>query len=117
MRLFLLLWFVAFVIAGDIFRCNAHDKKIFKAHGVNFTSAKFRIFGGMFVTQSAFEHKIAQATGLSLACATCYGDSYTCGYDNCKFRCALEGDSCTSCLHDAHCIEKCNQCTGFIPAT
>lgn len=112
--MFLLLLFISFSHGGDIFRCNANDKKIFKKDGATFTSHRFRAFGGMFVTKSAFEKKISQETGLSAQCASCYGDSYICGYDNCKFRCAMEGDSCTTCLNAAHCIETCNRCTGFI---
>jgi hypothetical protein len=99
--------------SGDIFRCDANDMKIFEKDGATFTS-RFRSFGGMFVSKSDFEKKVSQATGLSAQCASCYGDSYICGYDNCKWKCAMEGDSCTSCLHAAHCIETCNRCTGFI---
>lgn len=105
----LLIFCISFAVA---FRCNDADYAIYRAKGSTF-STLFRSYGGLFTYQSTFEESVVQGTGLSSTCATCYGDSYICGYNNCKYKCALAGNSCTRCLDAAQCIRACDECTGF----
>lgn len=89
--------------------CNKNDANIIRLQQSTFP-ARFRSFGGLFVDKEAFEQSVIRATGLSATCAACYGDSYICGYDHCKFSCAMAGETCTKCLIDQKCIEKCEAC-------
>lgn len=105
----LLLLFVGISVAI----CNHKDRDIYKQKGHTFET-KFRSFGGLFVSQSNYEGKVAKEMGLSKPCSRCYGDAYTCGYNNCKSSCWRESPACTTCLKDSGCTDKCNQCTGFV---
>lgn len=89
--------------------CNAADKRIIKIQGSTF-GHRFREFGGLFVSRSAYEARVVKETGLSATCARCYGKAYMCGFKNCKWRCAREGEMCTKCLERVGCIKTCNKC-------
>lgn len=114
------MWILLLVVAGMVTtaaaaatnKCTKKDLAIWKREGHTW-SHKFRQFGGIWVYQPAFEEKVRSATGLSAECARCYGDAYTCGYDQCKWSCMSEGSSCDSCLVQQKCTENCNKCTGF----
>lgn len=99
-------------LAAATLNCNHNDHLIYERIGHTFPTL-FRGFGGMFTGQPSFEAQVVQHTGLSATCAKCYGDSYTCGKDNCKMSCAWASASCTQCLSDYQCTQKCDACTGF----
>lgn len=108
MILLLVLLLVGVASAG----CTNNDRRIWEREGHTWAH-RFRDFGGLFVSTSSYEDQVRQATGLSEACAHCYGVAYDCGFSECKWRCASEGPSCTECLIEAQCIQHCNECTGF----
>jgi len=58
---------------------------------------------------------VAEATGLSLECSTCYAFMIDCTIDNCLGVCAADpgGETCVACLEDAGCISALNECTGI----
>ncbi len=85
------------------------DKRIVREQGATFAS-RFRDFGGLWVSRATFEERVREATSLSVSCASCYGASYVCGYDNCYLSCAMEGSMCTSCLERNGCVAACNLC-------
>lgn len=92
--------------------CTAADRRIWVAKGAQWPH-QFRDLGGLFVSKSSYEESVRQLTGLSEPCSQCYGEAYICGYDNCKWSCSSEGPSCVDCLTNAHCISRCDACTGF----
>jgi len=93
-------------------KCNAHDHRIYKAKGHTFP-VLFRSFGGLTVSKSAFEARIMRETALSAPCASCYGDSFICGYDRCFWSCRNAGTTCDACLHSKGCMAATEACTGF----
>ena len=107
----MLLLLVLFFVLG-LSVCTENDRLIYKQIGHTFSS-EFRKFGGIFVYKEDFEQEVISKTNLSPQCAMCYGEAYICGYDNCKWRCITENESCTNCLISAKCIDNCNKCTGF----
>lgn len=92
--------------------CTAEDHAIFRRIGHTFEHV-FRPFGGVTVSKRGFEMEVTRAVGLSESCASCYGDSYICGWDNCKRACIFESTMCTACLVENQCVERCRVCTGF----
>ena len=92
--------------------CNSNDHAIYSLRGSKFPEL-FRPLGGPFTSKAKFEMGVMELTGLSHACAQCYGDSYICGYSHCKWDCSSAGNSCDACLLDNECTQKCAQCTGF----
>ena len=104
---FLLLFFISVYSL-----CNSNDKHIYHRIGHTF-STQFRGFGGLSVSRDAFQLQVESKTSLSSPCAACYADAYICGWDNCKWNCVTENESCTKCLLDSKCIENCAKCTGF----
>lgn len=92
---------------------NPSDKAIHQRRGSEFEKL-FRSFAGVFVTQSQYETKIQEATGLSATCASCYGDIYICGWQNCKMGCSASGEPCHVCLKDAGCTDALNKCRGNV---
>jgi len=96
-------------------RCTIDDYGIYRLYGgaAGFAT-RFRPLGGYWVNREEFERAVIDSTHLSAACATCYGQSYECGKQNCIMACILAGDRCTACLNAHGCIATCNACTGFI---
>lgn len=92
--------------------CTTQDRAIWEREGHTWPH-RFRDFGGALVSTPSYERSVRAATGLTEACAACYGEAYNCGYDHCKWSCYWESDACNTCLHDEGCIERCNRCTGF----
>ncbi len=94
--------------------CDSVDLQIYRNRGgaAGF-AARFRTFGGLFVSREEFESAIMADTGLSTACASCYGASYVCGKSNCMLSCGLAGERCDRCLREYNCTRDCNKCTGF----
>lgn len=92
--------------------CNDNDSAIFARQGQDFP-LKFRNFGGLSVTKSAYEKRIQSEVGLSATCAACYGDAYICGWNHCKWPCVSAGAICNTCLTENSCIQKCDACTKF----
>lgn len=93
--------------------CNAADHKIYAAKGKTFP-IEFRKFGGLSVSKTAYEEAISEAFGLSVQCAKCYGEAYICGWNACRWRCALPSLVCDGCLDKAGCVSECSKCTGFL---
>lgn len=113
------MWLLLFLVAvtatsggGGAGKCNKQDRAIWTREGHTW-SHTFRSFGGIWVSQSSYEEKVRDATGLTQGCAKCYGDAYICGRSNCKWSCMTEGVACDACLTEQKCIENCNKCTGF----
>ena len=106
----LLLLFVAAAL-GSV-RCNDADRAIYARDGDTFP-ARFRSFAGVTVSKSSYESQIVRATALSASCASCYGEAYICGWDNCRWSCVTAGASCNACLGSSGCVSACNACTGF----
>jgi hypothetical protein len=94
-------------------KCNDQDLKIFQARGSEFP-IRFRQYGGFFVTKSSYISALQQNEGLSLSCASCYGDAYICGFENCKMSCVSWGKLCERCLTQYGCKRACDVCTGFL---
>ena len=109
---FIIIFCISLVIGLKNGKCNKHDKKLFLRDGKTYPSL-FRSLGGFGVEKEEFQSKVSQASGLSMECSSCYAESYICGYENCKWKCAWEGGRCNTCLEDAGCIEFCKKCTGF----
>lgn len=93
--------------------CTERDRLIFRAKGTTFPHM-FRTFGGLWTSRERYEDKVRLATGLTRACAACYGQAYVCGFQRCKWDCMEEGYACDECLAKAGCIGACNKCTGFV---
>jgi hypothetical protein len=96
-----------------ILKRTSKDALIHKKIGHTFAH-RFRAFGGTFVSQSSFEDTVRKETSLSIPCSQCYGDAYICGYNKCYWSCAMEGETCDSCLTKEGCTQACNKCTGFV---
>jgi hypothetical protein len=101
-----------FIVAAVASSCNKRDFAIYERIGPTFEE-RFRSFGGLWVSRDAYVDKIVNQVGLSRTCASCYGDAYICGWDNCKSACFRAGSSCTACLEAAKCIAECKKCTNF----
>lgn len=93
-------------------QCDAADRQIWRTHGRTWPH-EFRALGGLWVSRASYEDSVHRLTGLTRACATCYGGAYICGYDHCKWACMTEGASCDACLERTGCIAECDACTGF----
>lgn len=111
----LLLLLVAFgsgtASAGG--KCNKQDAIIYKAIGHTFPTL-FRTFAGLWVSQAEYEVRIQEVVKLSAPCSQCYGDAYTCGWNNCKRACIYPSSTCDQCLFDYGCSTACNACTHFL---
>lgn len=108
----LLVFLLLGLATGSSGVCTPQDRAIWTREGHTWSHV-FRAFGGLWVSQSSYEERVRDATGLTSACASCYGDAYICGYSNCKWSCMREGMACDACLTEQKCIENCNKCTGF----
>jgi hypothetical protein len=53
--------------------------------------------------------------GVTMACATCYGDVTQCGRDNCAAQCFADPSSpmCRDCTKSKGCDDKFKTCAGF----
>ncbi len=58
---------------------------------------------------------VAEKTGLSEACAACYGAIINCSISNCVGPCAADpgGDDCTTCQVENGCVELLETCSGI----
>lgn len=107
-----LLLLILFIICGGG-TCNQADFAVYAKHGAEFPF-RFRQYGGLFVDRDEYIEAIRVNEGLTKECATCYGDAYICGWNNCKLSCVLQDEVCDTCLINHQCKQDCDKCTGFI---
>jgi len=93
--------------------CNDHDKDIYRILGPQFKSLFRSLVGWWPPSRETYITNVQTVSGLSMYCATCYGDAYICGYNNCKLACLTAGNACDKCLELYECAQNCNKCTGF----
>jgi len=69
--------------------------------------------GCSFSDAACISRCIAQETGLSAACARCFGETSVCALENCLNVCLADpgGAGCLDCL-DLHCLEDFEACSG-----